>query len=110
MDLQNQLILTLVLMFAVLYIFFNMANIRNGDIFNDESEYKKPLIIALIGALLVYLFMTWDCDEERVPSYSIGNNRVSMNRLDKMNFMDMDMDMDSNSQPLIFERFRNTFD
>ena len=108
MDLQNQLILTLVLMFAVLYIFFNMDNIRNGDIFSDECEYKKPLIIALIGTLLVYLFMTWDCDEERVPSYSIGNNRVSMNRLDNMNFMDMDS---YNSEPQIFlsSRFGNVY-
>ena len=108
MDLQNQLILTLVLMFAVLYIFFNMDNIRNGDIFSDECEYKKPLIIALIGTLLVYLFMTWDCDDERVPSYSIGNNRVSMNRLDNMNFMDMDS---YNSEPQIFlsSRFGNVY-
>ena len=108
MDLQNQLILTLVLMFAVLYIFFNMDNIRNRDIFSDECEYKKPLIIALIGTLLVYLFMTWDCDDERVPSYSIGNNRVSMNRLDNMNFMDMDS---YNSEPQIFlsSRFGNVY-
>ena len=85
-----------------------MNNIRNGDVFNDESEYKKPLIIALIGTLLVYLFMTWDCDEESFPSYSIGNNRVSMNRLDKMNFMDMDS---YNSEPQIFlsSRFGNAY-
>ncbi len=84
-----------------------MNNIRNGDVFNDESEYKKPLIIALIGTLLVYLFMTWDCDEESFPSYSIGNNRVSMNRLDKMNFMDS-----YNSEPQIFlsSRFGNVYD
>jgi len=88
MDLQNQLIFTLVLMFAVLYIFFNMNIIRNRDIFSDESDYKKPLIIALIGTLLVYLFLTWDCDDENIPSYSIANNRVSMNRLDRMNIMD----------------------
>ena len=97
MDLQNQLILTLILMFAVLYIFFNMDNIRNGDVFNDGSDYKKPLIIALIGTLLVYLFMTWDNDDEKVPSYSIGNNRIQMNRLDRMNFMDS-----YNSEPSIF--------
>jgi len=84
-------------MFAVLYIFFNMDNIRNGDVFNDESDYKKPLIIALIGTLLVYLFMTWDNDDEKVPSYSIGNNRIQMNRLDRMNFMDS-----YNSEPSIF--------
>jgi len=99
MYLQNQLILTLVLMFAVLYIFFNMDNIRNGDLFSDESEYRKPLIIALIGTLLVYLFMTWDCDDETVPSYSIGNNRLQTNRLDRMNFMNMDS---YNSEPQIF--------
>ncbi len=99
MDLQNQLILTLVLMFAVLYIFFNMDNIRDGDLFNDGSEYKKPLIIALIGTLLVYLFMTWDNDDEQVPSYSIGNNRLQTNRLDRMNFMNMDS---YNSEPQIF--------
>lgn len=105
MHLQNQLILTLLLMFAVLYIFFNMDTIKNGELFNDESEYKKPLIIALIGTLLLYLYMTWDCDEEQVPSYSIGNNRLQMNRLDKMNF-------DSyNSEPQIFlaSRFGNAY-
>jgi hypothetical protein len=108
MDLQNQLILTLVLMFAVLYIFFNMDNIRNGDVFNDGSEYRKPLIIALIGILLVYLFMTWDSDDEKVPSYSIGNNRLQMNRLDRMNFMNMDS---YNSEPeiLLSPRFRNVY-
>jgi len=105
MDLQNQLILTLVLMFAVLYIFFNMDIIRNGDIFSDDSDYKKPLIIALIGTLLVYLFLTWDCDDENIPSYSIANNRVSMNRLDRMNIMD------SYSEPQIFigSKFGNAF-
>jgi hypothetical protein len=105
MHLQNQLILTLLLMFAVLYIFFNMDTIKNGELFNDESEYKKPLIIALIGTLLLYLYMTWDCDEEQVPSYSIGNNRLQINRLDKMNF-------DSyNSEPQIFlaSRFGNAY-
>lgn len=99
MDLQNQLILTLVLMFAVLYTFFNMDNIRNGDLFSDGSEYRKPLIIALIGTLLIYLFMTWDCDDEKVPAYSIGNNRVQMDRLNRMNFMNMDS---YNSEPQIF--------
>jgi hypothetical protein len=109
MDLQNQLILTLVLMFVVLYIFFNMDNIRNGDVFSDGSEYKKPLIISLIGALIVYLFLTWDSDDEYVPSYSIGNNRVSMNRmnvLDRLNLMDS-----YNSEPQIFlsSRFGNVY-
>ena len=101
MDLQNQLILTLVLMFAVLYIFFNIDIIKNGDLFSDASEYKKPLIIALIGTLLVYLFLTWDNDDEPVPSYSIGNNRLS-----KINFMNADS---LNSEPLIFLGSRQPF-
>lgn len=106
MDLQNQLILTLILMFVVLYIFFNMNILRNRNMSNSECEYRKPLIIALIGTLLVYLFLTWDCDDdENVASYSIGNNRVSMNRLDRMNMMD------SYSEPQIFfgSRFGNVY-
>lgn len=79
MDLQSKLILTLLIMFGVLYIFFNMNNIRNGDIFNDGSEYKKPLIIALIGTLLYYLYETWDKEEKGSHSYSIANNRFGTN-------------------------------
>ena len=86
MELLNQLILTFLIMFAVLYIFFNMKNIRNGDIFNG-SDIKKPLIIALIGALLFYLYMTWENNDEVEPSYSIGNRRLNMND-SRMNFMD----------------------
>ena len=79
MDLQSKLILTLLIMFSVLYIFFNMDSIRNGDIFNEDSNYKKPLIIALIGTLLYYLYETWDKKEDGKYSYSIANKRYGSN-------------------------------
>jgi hypothetical protein len=85
MELQNQLILAFLIMFAVLYIFFNMRNVRNGDIFNG-NDIKKPLIIALIGVLLLYLYMTWENNDEIEPSYSIANKRLNMND-SRMNFM-----------------------
>ena len=66
-------------MFVVLYIFFNMRNLRDGDIFNG-SDIKKPLLITLIGTLLFYLYMTWE-EEDKVPSYSIANNKLNMNNL-----------------------------
>ena len=79
MDLQSKLILTLLIMFSVLYVFFNMDSIRNGDIFNDGSNYKKPLIIALIGTLLYYLYETWDKEGKGSHSYSIANKRFGTN-------------------------------
>ncbi len=91
MDLQSKLILTLLIMFSVLYVFFNMESIRNGDIFSDGSNYKKPLIIALIGTLVYYLYETWDNKEEGKYSYSIANKRfgsISSNNRGLGNFSD----------------------
>jgi len=85
MDLQSNLILTLLIMFSVLYVFFNMKSLRNGNLFNDESDYKKPLIIALIVTLLYYLYATWDKKEEEIYSYSIANNRLGVNNSNRMN-------------------------
>jgi len=79
MDLQSKLILTLLIMFSVLYVFFNMESIRNGDIFSDGSNYKKPLIIALIGTLVYYLYETWDKKDGGKYSYSIANKRLGSN-------------------------------
>lgn len=87
MELQNQLILTFLIMFVVLYIIFNMNNLKNGDIFGNDNDIKKPLLIALIGTLLYYLYMTWDKDNELVPTYSIANNRVGKNSSNKISFM-----------------------
>jgi len=56
-----------------------MDSIRDGDIFNDSSNYKKPLIIALIGTLLYYLYETWDKKEDKTYSYSIANKRFGIN-------------------------------
>jgi hypothetical protein len=86
MDLQNKLILTLLIMFSVLYIFFNMDSIKNGDIFNEDSNYKKPLIIALIGTLLYYLYETWDKKEDGKYSYSIANKRYGSNSSNNISF------------------------
>jgi hypothetical protein len=105
MELQNQLILTFLIMFVVLYIFFNMRNLRDGDIFNG-SDIKKPLLIALIGTLLFYLYMTWEMEDESVPSYSIANNRLNMNNSNKMNFMNNFMQSD---EPSIFLSSRQPF-
>jgi hypothetical protein len=85
MDLQSKLILTLLIMFSVLYIFFNIDSIRNGDIFNDDSNYKKPLIIALIGTLVYYLYETWDKKEDGKYSYSIANKRYGSNSSNNSN-------------------------
>jgi hypothetical protein len=81
MELQNKLILTFFLMLVVLYFIFNISNLRDGDIFSNENELKKPLIIALIGTLLLYLYLTWDnnLDNDIIPNYSIANNRIRLN-------------------------------
>ena len=81
MDLTNQIILTFLIMFVVLYLVFNHNNIRNGNIFGEGNNLRRPLIIALIGVLLFYLFMTWDNKDniDNVPKYRITNNRVRNN-------------------------------
>jgi hypothetical protein len=85
MKLFNQILLTFLIMFAVLYIFFNM-NSLGGNIFGGV-ELKKPLLISLIGTLLFYLYMTWEQDDNNVPSYSIANRKFNMNNSNRMNFM-----------------------
>ena len=68
-------------MLVVLYFIFNISNLRDGDIFSNENELKKPLIIALIGTLLLYLYLTWDntLDDNIIPNYSIANNKIRFN-------------------------------
>ncbi len=85
MELLNQVVLTFLIMFVVLYILFNMNNLRSGNIFSGEN-IKKPLLIALIGTLLFYLYMTWE-EDDKVPSYSIANKKLNMNNLNQMNYM-----------------------
>ena len=90
-------------MLAVLYIFFNMDNLRSGD-FLSKGNLKKPLLISLIGTLLFYLYMTWD-EENNVPSYSIANRKLNMNNSNRMNLI-----FDSNNdEPSIFLSSRQPF-
>jgi len=84
MDLESKLILTLLVVFCVLYIIFNIDSIKNGDIFNSNSQYRKPLIIALIVTLLYYLYATWDNKDNKKYSYSIANNKLDKNSSNKM--------------------------
>lgn len=84
MDLESKLILTLLIVFCVLYIMFNIDDIRNGDIFNSDSQYRKPLIIALIVTLVYYLYATWDKKDKESYSYRIANKKLGINSSNKM--------------------------
>ena len=104
MELLNQIVLTFLLMFVVLYVFFNINNLRNGDIFSGNN-LKKTLIIALIGTLLFYLYMTWE-ENDKVPSYSIANKKLDMNNSNRINFMN---NFIQNEEPSIFLSSRQPY-
>ncbi len=113
MDLTNQIILTFLIMFVVLYVVFNHNNISNGNIFGEGNDLKKPLIIAMIGVLLFYLFMTWDKEDniDNVPKYRITNNRVRNNMNNNMSDL-FQLPMSSANEFDIFkspQRLNNNF-
>ena len=96
-------------MFVVLYVVFNHNNIFNGNIFGEGTDLKKPLIIAMIGVLLFYLFMTWDNKEDNlddVPKYKITNNRVRNNMSDLFQLPMSSNEFDIFKSP---QRFNNNF-
>lgn len=104
MKLFNQILLTFSIMFAVLYIFFNMKSLKSGNTIGGLN-LKKPLLISLIGTLLFYLYITWDEDNNNYPSYSIANKKFSMNNSNRNNFIN---DF-SNNEPSIFLSSRQPF-
>lgn len=79
---KQQIILTVIIIFVVIYIIVNFNNICNGMILSEENNIRKPLLLALIISLLGYLFVTWDDGNnqlEEIPKYKIVNNRINNN-------------------------------
>jgi hypothetical protein len=79
---REQIILTVIIIFIVLYIIVNFDNIYNSNIFDENNNIRKPLLLALIISLLGYLFVTWDDNDSHKsegiqPKYKIVNNRVN---------------------------------
>ena len=74
---KEQIILTVLIIFVVLYVIVNINNIYNGLIFSSNNNIRKPLLLALIISLLGYLFVTWDCNNisEEIPKYKIINKK-----------------------------------
>jgi hypothetical protein len=74
---KEQIILTVLIIFVILYVIVNINNISNGLIFSSNNNIRKPLLLALIIALLGYLFVTWDTSNssEEIPKYKIINKR-----------------------------------
>jgi hypothetical protein len=74
---KEQIILTVLIIFVVLYVIVNFNNIYNGSMFSANNNIRKPLLLALIISLLGYLFVTWDNSgqSEEIPKYKIVNNR-----------------------------------
>ena len=74
---KEQIILTVLIIFVVLYFIVNFNNIYNGSMFSTNNNIRKPLLLALIISLLGYLFVTWDNNSfsEEIPKYKIVNNR-----------------------------------
>ncbi len=73
---KEQIILTVLIIFVILYIIVNIYNVSNGLIFSSNNNIRKPLLLALIISLLGYLFVTWDTSNssEEIPKYKIINN------------------------------------
>ena len=82
---KEQIILTVIIIFVVLYIIVNFNNICNGMIFSEDNNIRKPLLLALIISLLGYLFVTWDDNSqlEEIPKYKIVNNRLN-NKIEEL--------------------------
>ncbi len=74
---KEQIILTVLIIFVILYIIVNIYNVSNGLIFSSNNNIRKPLLLALIISLLGYLFVTWDTSNssEEIPKYKIINKR-----------------------------------
>ena len=74
---KEQIILTVLIIFVVLYFIVNFNNIYSGSMFSTNNNIRKPLLLALIISLLGYLFVTWDNNSfsEEIPKYKIVNNR-----------------------------------
>jgi hypothetical protein len=83
---KEQIILTVITIFVVLYIIVNYNNIYNGMIFSEVNNIRKPLLLALIISLLGYLFVTWDDGNsqlEEIPKYKIVNNKLN-NKIEEL--------------------------
>ncbi len=74
---KEQIILTVLIIFVILYVIVNIYNVSNGLIFSSNNNIRKPLLLALIISLLGYLFVTWDTSNssEEIPKYKIINKR-----------------------------------
>ena len=66
---KEQIILTVLIIFVVLYFIVNFNNIYSGSMFSANNNIRKPLLLALIISLLGYLFVTWDNNSfsEEIP-------------------------------------------
>ena len=75
---MDNIFLIAICMFVIIYIIINYDGVINGDIKN--FEIIKSILITGIIILILYLFATWDNDDETnsiiIPKYKLGNNDV----------------------------------
>ena len=59
--LKDYIVLIALCLFVLIYIIINLDVVKRGDIYN--GDLTKSILLTAIIILLIYLFVTWDDDE-----------------------------------------------
>ena len=98
---KDYIVLIALCLFVVIYIINNLDVVKRGDIYN--GDLTKSILLTAIIVLLIYLFVTWD-DEDNISSNISSNTSNIINnyrepKIPKFNLGSIDANNQINKLP-----------
>jgi hypothetical protein len=98
---KDYILLIALCLFVVIYIINNLDVVKRGDIYN--GDLTKSILLTAIIVLLIYLFVTWD-DQDNIGSNTSSNTSNIINnyrepKIPKFNLGSIDANNQINKLP-----------
>ena len=95
--LKDYIVLIALCLFVVIYIIINLDVVKRGDIYN--GDLTKSILLTAIIILLIYLFVTWDDDENISSNIDLDINDYNEPKIPKFNLGSVDINNQINKIP-----------